>query len=111
MIATDALTAPASPSLTVLAAPFLQSEGSALAPIRAPIYALLELWSVLLNALAGVTGLELLQYGILHRAILVGLCIGVMAPPIRPVPPPRHLPLTPPTPPPTPSPPVPPEPP
>jgi zinc transport system permease protein len=30
--------------------------------------------------LAGVTGLELLQYGFMHRAILVGLCIGVMAP-------------------------------
>jgi zinc transport system permease protein len=30
--------------------------------------------------LAGATGLELLQYGFMHRAILVGLCIGVMAP-------------------------------
>nr|WP_241432456.1 metal ABC transporter permease [Natrinema gari] len=29
---------------------------------------------------AGMTGLELLQYGFMHRAILVGLCIGVMAP-------------------------------
>jgi zinc transport system permease protein len=30
--------------------------------------------------LAGATGLEMLQYGFMHRAILVGLCIGVMAP-------------------------------
>jgi zinc transport system permease protein len=29
---------------------------------------------------AGQTGLEILQYGFMHRAILVGLCIGVMAP-------------------------------
>ena len=30
--------------------------------------------------LAGLTGIEMLQYGFMHRAILVGLCIGVMAP-------------------------------
>jgi zinc transport system permease protein len=45
-----------------------------------PIYLLLELWSALLFWLAGVTGFELLQYQFMHRAILVGLCIGVMAP-------------------------------
>ena len=45
-----------------------------------PIYWLLSYWSTLLFWLAGVTGLELLTYQFMHRAILVGLCIGVMAP-------------------------------
>ncbi len=45
-----------------------------------PLYWILDLWSGLMLWLAGVTGLELLQYGFMHRAILVGLCIGVMAP-------------------------------
>ncbi|MFC7069858.1 metal ABC transporter permease [Halobaculum lipolyticum] len=58
----------------------LQSEGSALDPVLAPIYYLLDLWSLLMTALGNATGLELLQYGFMHRAILVGLCIGVMAP-------------------------------
>jgi zinc transport system permease protein len=44
------------------------------------MYWLLTLWSELLFSLAGATGLELLQYQFMHRAILVGLCIGVMAP-------------------------------
>ncbi|MFC7097739.1 metal ABC transporter permease [Halobaculum marinum] len=57
----------------------LQS-GSALDPVLAPIYYLLDLWSLLMTALGDATGLELLQYGFMHRAILVGLCIGVMAP-------------------------------
>ncbi|WP_348612782.1 metal ABC transporter permease [Halobaculum rarum] len=62
------------------AAALLQSDGSALDPVLAPIYYLLDLWSVLLGAFGEATGLELLQYGFMHRAILVGLCIGVMAP-------------------------------
>jgi zinc transport system permease protein len=45
-----------------------------------PLYGLLDLWSELLTALAEATGLELLQFAFMHRAILVGLCIGVMAP-------------------------------
>jgi zinc transport system permease protein len=61
---------------------------SALLPIQAggldavlgPLYWLLELWSGVMSWLAGATGLGLLQYGFMHRAILVGLCIGVMAP-------------------------------
>jgi len=55
-------------------------QGSALDPLLWPLYQFLDLWSVLLNWLYGVTGIELLQYGFMHRAILVGLCIGVMAP-------------------------------
>jgi zinc transport system permease protein len=46
----------------------------------APLYGLLELWSALLGWVATATGIQLLQYGFMHRAILVGLCIGVMAP-------------------------------
>ncbi|AKH97037.1 zinc ABC transporter permease [Halanaeroarchaeum sulfurireducens] len=45
-----------------------------------PLYWILDLWSGLMSWLAGTTGLEMLQYGFMHRAILVGLCIGVMAP-------------------------------
>jgi zinc transport system permease protein len=48
--------------------------------VFSPLYWLLDGWSVVMSWLAGVTGLELLQYGFMHRAILVGLCIGVMAP-------------------------------
>ncbi|AUV82627.1 ABC transporter permease [Salinigranum rubrum] len=58
----------------------LQAGGSALDPVLAPIYWLLRYWSELLLWVAGATGIELLQYGFMHRAILVGLCIGVMAP-------------------------------
>ncbi len=58
----------------------LQTGGSALDPVLDPIYWLLSYWSELLFWVAGVTGIELLQYGFMHRAILVGLCIGVMAP-------------------------------
>jgi zinc transport system permease protein len=53
---------------------------SALDPVLAPLYWLLGIWSELMFWLAGVTGLELLEYQFMHRAILVGLCIGVMAP-------------------------------
>jgi zinc transport system permease protein len=45
-----------------------------------PLYWLLQLWSGVMSWLADVTGLAMLQYGFMHRAILVGLCIGVMAP-------------------------------
>ncbi|WP_340099907.1 metal ABC transporter permease [Salinibaculum salinum] len=48
--------------------------------VLTPLYRLLELWSQLLFALGDLTGLELLQYQFMHRAILVGLCIGVIAP-------------------------------
>ena len=48
--------------------------------VFAPFYWVIALWSALMSWLAGVTGLELLQYGFMHRAILVGICIGVMAP-------------------------------
>jgi zinc transport system permease protein len=65
--------------MTATLAP-LQAGGSALDPVLAPIYWLLSYWSELLLWVAGVTGIELLQYGFMHRAILVGLCIGVMAP-------------------------------
>ena len=62
--------------------------GAALRPLQAgpletvlsPLYWFLELWSAFMSWLAAMTGLELLQYGYMHRAILVGLCIGVMAP-------------------------------
>jgi zinc transport system permease protein len=45
-----------------------------------PLYWVLSLWSEVMFWLAEMTGLELLQYSFMHRAILVGLCIGVMAP-------------------------------
>ncbi|WP_050047844.1 metal ABC transporter permease [Halanaeroarchaeum sulfurireducens] len=50
------------------------------AGVFGPLYWILDLWSGLMSWLAGTTGLEMLQYGFMHRAILVGLCIGVMAP-------------------------------
>ncbi|SFR65068.1 metal ABC transporter permease [Halogeometricum limi] len=46
----------------------------------APFYWFLTLWSQAMSWVAGATGLELLQYPFMHRAVLVGLCIGVMAP-------------------------------
>ncbi|WP_312911914.1 metal ABC transporter permease [Natronosalvus caseinilyticus] len=47
-----------------------------------PLYWLLEAWYWLLSQLYYATGLELIhpEYAFMHRAILVGLCIGVMAP-------------------------------
>ena len=59
---------------------------SLLVPLQAgdvvfgPLYWFLEVWSAMMSGLADVTGLELLQYSFMHRAILVGLCIGIMAP-------------------------------
>ncbi|RXK51551.1 metal ABC transporter permease [Halorientalis pallida] len=58
--------------------PVLQT--SPLDPLLAPLYAVLDLWSAFMFLLWDLTGLGLLQYQFLHRAILVGLCIGVMAP-------------------------------
>ncbi|WP_430506411.1 metal ABC transporter permease [Haloparvum sp. PAK95] len=55
-------------------------QSSTIDVVLGPLYWFLELWSALLFAVARVTGLELLQYSFMHRAILVGLCIGVMAP-------------------------------
>jgi len=48
----------------------------------APAYWFLELWYALLTQLYYLTGLEMLDptYRFMHRAILMGLCIGVMAP-------------------------------
>ncbi|KTG28412.1 metal ABC transporter permease [Haloferax profundi] len=50
--------------------------------LLAPMYGILEFWYWLLTQLYYLTGLELIspQYKFMHRAILVGLCIGVMAP-------------------------------
>ncbi|WP_224447699.1 metal ABC transporter permease [Haloprofundus salilacus] len=48
--------------------------------ILAPLYFLLELWSGLMYRVGDLTGLGLLEYPFMHRAVLVGLCIGVMAP-------------------------------
>ena len=55
-------------------------QSSPLEPFLAPMYVLLELWSAFMFWVAGATGMELLQYQFMHRAILVGICIGVMAP-------------------------------
>ncbi|WP_439026817.1 metal ABC transporter permease [Haloarchaeobius sp. DT45] len=68
-----------SAAVSGLAGLALQS-GSPLDPVLTPFYWFLTLWTALMNGLYDVTGLELLQYGFMHRAILVGLCIGVMAP-------------------------------
>ncbi|WP_424005203.1 metal ABC transporter permease (plasmid) [Haloarcula salina] len=48
--------------------------------LLSPLYWFLQLWSGFVYWIGQMTGLELLQYGFMHRAILVGLCIGVMAP-------------------------------
>ncbi|WP_411964234.1 metal ABC transporter permease [Haloferax sp. YSMS24] len=48
--------------------------------LLAPLYWFLAIWSDLLFLAGDVTGLEFLEYRFMHRAILVGLCIGVMAP-------------------------------
>ena len=55
-------------------------QAGAVDTLLAPLYWFLSYWSDLLFWLAGLTGLELLAYQFMHRAILVGLCIGVMAP-------------------------------
>lgn len=60
--------------------PVIPLQAGPLNPVFEPLYWFLQLWSGFMSWLAGATGLELLQYGFMHRAILVGLCIGVMAP-------------------------------
>ncbi|WP_248910874.1 metal ABC transporter permease [Halocatena marina] len=60
--------------------PITRLQAGPLDPVFGPLYWFLELWSGFMSWVAGVTGLELLQYGFMHRAILVGICIGVMAP-------------------------------
>ena len=55
-------------------------QASPLDPVLAPLYWVLDLWTQAMLLLFRFTGLELLQYQFMHRAILVGLCIGVMAP-------------------------------
>ncbi|MGQ4555409.1 metal ABC transporter permease [Halobellus sp. GM3] len=51
-------------------------------PLLAPLYWVLELWYWLLTQAYHLTGLEMIQptYRFMHRAILVGLCIGILAP-------------------------------
>jgi len=58
----------------------LALQSGALDTVLAPLYWLLDLWSGFVGWLARLTGLEVLEYGFMHRAILVALCIGVMAP-------------------------------
>ena len=48
--------------------------------VLAPLYWLLSLWSGAMDILFRITGLGILEYAFMHRALLVGLCIGVMAP-------------------------------
>jgi zinc transport system permease protein len=55
-------------------------QSSALDSLLAPLYFALDLWSAAMSWLGAATGVGLLEYGFMHRAILVGLCIGVMAP-------------------------------
>ncbi|KAB1198413.1 MULTISPECIES: metal ABC transporter permease [Haloferax] len=61
---------------------FVALQTGLLDTLLAPMYGFLEFWYWLLTQLYYVTGLELIspQYKFMHRAILVGLCIGVMAP-------------------------------
>ncbi|RJT07421.1 metal ABC transporter permease [Halococcus sp. IIIV-5B] len=55
-------------------------QSSPLDTVLAPLYWLLEIWSGAMYWLYELTGIEFLQYAFMHRAILVGLCVGVMAP-------------------------------
>jgi zinc transport system permease protein len=50
--------------------------------LLSPLYWLLDVWSWVMSQLYHATGLGMLQpkYAFMHRALLVGLCIGVMAP-------------------------------
>jgi zinc transport system permease protein len=63
-----------------MTAGFVALQSSLLDSVFEPLYWLLELWSAFMFQVAGATGLGLLQYQFMHRAVLVGLCIGVMAP-------------------------------
>jgi len=46
----------------------------------APVFRLLDLWSLLLRAVGDLFGIGMLDYGFMHRAFLVAILIGVMAP-------------------------------
>ena len=59
---------------------FIVAQSSPLDAVLAPVYWLLAQWSEFMFDVARWTGLGLLQYQYMHRAVLVGLCIGVMAP-------------------------------
>ena len=60
--------------------PVAPLQAGPLNPLFEPLYWVLNLWSRIISGVYDVTGLEMLQYQFMHRAILVGLCIGVMAP-------------------------------
>jgi ABC-type Mn2+/Zn2+ transport systems, permease components len=60
--------------------PVAPLQAGPLNPLFEPLYWVLNLWSRIVSGVYDVTGLEMLQYQFMHRAILVGLCIGVMAP-------------------------------
>ncbi|WP_369684152.1 metal ABC transporter permease [Haloarchaeobius sp. FL176] len=65
----------------VLATVLLQSQSNeTLDTLLGPMYWLLEQWAGLLSWVAREAGIEMLGYGFMQRGILVGLCIGVMAP-------------------------------
>ena len=70
--------APTAAGLADVTATALQS--SPLDSVLAPLYWVLDQWSGFVGWTAKLTGLQVLEYGFMHRAILVGLCIGVMAP-------------------------------
>lgn len=55
-------------------------QAGALDALLSPLYWFLDAWSTLLSWVGELTGLGLLQYGFMHRAILVGLCVGIIAP-------------------------------
>jgi zinc transport system permease protein len=53
-----------------------------LGPVYDALFVLLEWWYGFMTLLYELTGLTMLdpEFGFMHRAILVGLCVGVMAP-------------------------------
>ena len=48
--------------------------------ITEPAGRLIDAWSFLLSSVAEQTGIEMLRYGFMHRAFLVGILIAVIAP-------------------------------
>jgi zinc transport system permease protein len=60
----------------------LPLQAGPLNPLFEPLYWFMDLWYWLLTQLYRLTGLDVInsEYRFMHRAILVGLCIGVMAP-------------------------------
>ncbi|WP_232701826.1 metal ABC transporter permease [Halobacterium wangiae] len=61
---------------------FVALQLGAVDSVLTPLYWFLDLWYWLMTQLYYLTGWELINpsYRFMHRAILVGLCIGVMAP-------------------------------